>query len=191
MKANLASAAGMHLDNVILALLVLPSVAEPAPREGVQFLNRGFGNRKRLALRVDQVECLAIAPHLFFVAIAQCFLAEHDGANPLVIDFHAFNPIRGYGTFDQGMFTQRFELLWGLLREQFLLTQCLRHVRKIPGRPGGNGRRLFEELSERHHTATSPLISRGNSRSRAARSFSCTIVKLSKQPSTWRLGEFL
>src|SRR2546425_1162952 len=98
-----------------------------------------------------EIEGLAVAADLFFIAVAQVFLAEDDRADAGRRDFDALDAVRRNSAFDQGMFAQRPEFLRRLLGEQLLLTQRLAPVGEVPGCRGGDVLWRVSELAKRHH----------------------------------------
>src|SRR5438093_1042520 len=103
-------------------------------------------DRKARRLLVNQVESVAVAANLFFVAVPQPWLAKDERPDPALVDLDAFQAIGGDGAFDEGMFAQHAQHLGRLPREEFLPAACLTQIAEIPGRGGRNIlRRLTEQ----------------------------------------------
>ncbi len=77
----------------------------------MQLLDRGFGDGKVCATFVDKSKRIAIAAHLFLVAVLEWRLAKNQRPNARLVDFYPLDSIRGHRTFDEGVFAQDLEPL--------------------------------------------------------------------------------
>jgi hypothetical protein len=69
------------------------------------------GNAEIGAPLMDHLEGIAIPPDLLFVAITQWWLPEDYCADSSAVNLDPLDTVRGNGTFDERMLTQRLQLL--------------------------------------------------------------------------------
>jgi len=88
----------------------------------VQAQDGPFRNWQLPSLRVNELERVAIAPHLFLPAVAQQRLAQDQGPDPRLVHRDALYPVGRNGALGQGVFPQRLKPLRHLPGKQLLLT---------------------------------------------------------------------
>lgn len=110
-EPDAGTAVGVGLDDVDVPLFVLSRVTDPASREAMQVENGLFRDVEPPGGFVDELERVAVAAHLLFVAVAQARLAEDDGADPGGVDLYAFDPVGGDRALDQRMLPQSLQPL--------------------------------------------------------------------------------